>query len=511
MATNAAAYAERAMSDKLNGPDWAVNIELCDIINMDPRQAKDALKILKKRLTNKNPKIQLLALFLLETLSKNCGENVFQQIAERGILQEMVKMVKKKPELNVREKILTLIDTWQEALGGSGARYPQYYSAYNELQAAGVEFPPREENSVPIFTPPQAQSISAVHHPPISAFEDEQAIHDSLQSDASGLGLAEMKNAEDMADVLMEMLGALDCRKPEALKEEIIVELVDECVSYQRRVMLLVNSTVDEELLCRGLALNDVIQRVLNRHDEIAHGTSNAGIGAITETSNMPNVSHEDVESKDEFSQLSHRSSSRDSGLSQKPINSKPEPSRIDGILPPPPPPHLNGSSDPGVVDYLSDDLYTSAESPHKPSSPFSIPSPSNATTASPSLTPTVKPSPSPQPIFYEPQPAATSREASPGAWAIPPPPSRYNQRQQFFQQQQQQGGLPGSFHSSSSSSSYDSLVNHAQRLSLNSPTQPKPRKQEDALFKDLVDFAKAKSASSASSSKPSSGLSFGC
>ncbi|KAK9073172.1 hypothetical protein SSX86_007496 [Deinandra increscens subsp. villosa] len=486
----AAACAERATSDMLIGPDWAINIELCDLINMYPGQTKDVLKILKKRVVNKNPKIQLLALFVLETLSKNCGENVFQLIVERDILHDMVKIVKKKPDLNVREKILILIDTWQEALGGRGGRYPQYYEAYNELKSAGVDFPPREENSVPLFTPPQTHPI--VH--PTSPYEDA-AIQASLQTDASGLSLSEIVNAEGIADVLMDMLNALDPKNQEGIKEDLIVDLVDQCRSYQQRVMTLVNTTTDEKLLGKGLTLNDTLMRVLRRHDDISKGVAPTQpvVTMARESSVAPlvNVTHEDDESDDDFGQLSHRGQNRNQNATRT------EPVRAAPILPPPPSSKRPISSDSGLmVDYLSGDTYASKSSlAAKPSSkPSSPPPPSddyiNPTAIDDYINPTATDD------FIN--PTATLYTAEPTNVSIPPPPAKHSQRQHFFDQNQ----TPHS--SSGSGSSYDSLAGQTQNLSLDSSkTRPKKEKPEDALFKDLVDFAKAKSSSPSSSSYP--------
>ncbi|KAL4336118.1 hypothetical protein GQ457_07G022690 [Hibiscus cannabinus] len=512
MAHSAAAYAERATSDVLAGPDWALNIELCDIINMDPGQTKDAMKILKKRLGSKNAKIQLLALFVLDSLSKNCGENVFQQMVERDILREMVKIVKKKPDLSVREKILILIDAWQEAFGGSGGKYPQYFAAYNELRAAGVEFPPREENTVPLFTPPQTHPIT--HHP-VSAYEDA-AIEASLQSDASGLSLPEIQNASGLAAVLMDMLSALDPKTPEAVKQEVIVDLVDQCRSYQKRVMLLVNNTTDEELLCQGLALNDSLQRVLSRHDDFLKGNT-VPTGAVAENPVVPLVSinHEDDESEDEFAQLSHRSS-RDNSQGQGKRAPKSEPGQVDDPFLPPPASKSPVASNAGVVDYLSGDTYKTENSPEtRELPPHSVRTRTRTNPLAPSSPPYhsgdsgSSPLFSGQPVYDKPASLSKSADAEllpPAPWDTPAGnPSKFNQRQQLFGQQH---GYPGgsSNPSNGSGSSYDSLAGQTQNLSLNSTTPTKEVKPEDALFKDLVDFAKAKSSSS---SKPNNNRSF--
>lgn len=176
----------------------------------------------------------------------------------------------------------------------------------------------------------------------------------------------------------------------------------------------------------------------------------------------------------------------------------KKEPVQVSPLLPPPPPPMIQTYKETGAVDYLSGDTYRS-ERPYSP--PLNNNS-NNTNSNSNSLRS--------QPIYDEPNSLNKRGEGlisapwdSPQStpFSIPPPPSKYNQRQQFFEQKHVSPNNTSPM-SSGSGSSYDSLVGSTRNLSLqpSAPTRQQS-KPEDALFKDLVDFAKSKTSSS--SSKP--------
>ncbi|XP_073113417.1 TOM1-like protein 6 isoform X2 [Elaeis guineensis] len=236
--SSASVRVEKATSDLLIGPDWTLNMEICDSINSDQWQAKDVVKAVKKRLQHKSPKVQFLALTLLETMIKNCGDYVHFQVVERDILQEMVKIVRKK--------------------------------------RSGVEFPQRTPDSTLIFTPPVTRVTPIPRHPQAGygmISNSTLRLDEAMASEMANLSLSDLDSMQSVTELLSDMLKAVNPKDPGAVKDEVITDLVSQCRSNQRKVMQFVSSTRDEELLGQGLALNDNIQSLLAKHDAIASGS----------------------------------------------------------------------------------------------------------------------------------------------------------------------------------------------------------------------------------------------
>ncbi|KAL4308239.1 hypothetical protein GQ457_01G035480 [Hibiscus cannabinus] len=410
----AAVAVDKATSDLLIGPDWTMNIDICDSVNSNHWQAKDVVKAVKRRLQHKSSKVQLLALTLLETMVKNCGDYVHFQIAERNVLGEMVKIVRKKADMLVRDKILTLLDSWQEAFGGPGGKHPQYYWAYDELRRSGVEFPKRSSNAAPIFTPPATHpTMNPGYGMPSNS---ARRLDETMATEIESLSLSSLDSMRDVMELLSDMLQAVNPSDSVAVKDEVIVDLVNRCRSNQKKLMQMLTTTGDEELLARGLELNDGLQSLLAKHDAIAVGSplpiEAAGVSpkpteasssnksnemkSPTPNINPPNISppgpiatvarsHVDVEEEeeDDFAQLARRHSRAQFPSSQSasagtsgaivPISNATAttaPSSIpsNALALPDPPAPVRTSKEQDLIDLLS--LTLSTSTPHTPPTP---------------------------------------------------------------------------------------------------------------------------------------------
>ncbi|KAJ0978465.1 hypothetical protein J5N97_013939 [Dioscorea zingiberensis] len=394
---------EKATSDLLIGPDWTMNIDICDTINSDHWQAKDVVKAVKKRLQHKNPKVQFLALTLLETMIKNCGDSVHHQVVERDVMQEMIKIVRKKTDMQVREKILVLLDSWQEAFGGPGGKYPQYYWAYTELKRDLGWYFQSSADSTLIFTPPATHPTAIPRHLQANygmPNNSSMRLDEAMASEIANLSLSGLDGIRSVMELLSEMFRAVNPNDREAVKDEVITDLVSQCRSNQKRVLQLVNTTGDEELLGQALTLNDRLQSLLAMNDAIASGSplpieasTSSPVPSVPVTPPSPGPVNQNVDEEededDEFTQLARRNSKLKQASPETredletngqlvPISTTSTETEASSstasnalALPDPPTP-VRTTKEEDLIDLLSITLVTNPSSPHTPITPSS-------------------------------------------------------------------------------------------------------------------------------------------
>ncbi|KAF8011745.1 hypothetical protein BT93_I0015 [Corymbia citriodora subsp. variegata] len=278
----AAELVNTATSNKLAEVDWTKNIEICELVARDPGVSKDIIKTIKKRLGSKHSNAQLYAVMLLEMLMNNIGEPVHKQVIELGILPILVKIVKKKTDLPVRERIFLLLDATQTSLGGASGKFPQYYSAFYDLVSSGVQFPQRSLSILSDNAPAQAVRRSSGHPTPeaIKKSPSDREPASSRQngfSQQSGSHSSEssiVQKAHNALEVLKDVLDAVDARHPEIAKDEFTLDLVEQCSFQKQRIMQLVMTSRDEKVVSQAIELNEQLQNVLARHDALLLGRS---------------------------------------------------------------------------------------------------------------------------------------------------------------------------------------------------------------------------------------------
>lgn len=84
---------EQATDGSLASENWALNFEICDLVDESADGPKDAIKAIRKRLlqnAGKNYTVVMYTLTVLETCVKNCDKRFRILAASKDFVQELV-------------------------------------------------------------------------------------------------------------------------------------------------------------------------------------------------------------------------------------------------------------------------------------------------------------------------------------------------------------------------------------------------------------------------------------
>ncbi|XP_070581327.1 hepatocyte growth factor-regulated tyrosine kinase substrate-like [Ptychodera flava] len=135
---------DKATSQLLLEPDWDATLQICDSVRQGDVTAKYAVSSIRKKLSDRNPHVCLYALQVLESVVKNCGSQVYEEVATKSFMDEFRELIKTGSE-QIKHKLLELIQTWSHAFR-SEPNLKIVQDTYHLMKMEGYSFPPMKES-----------------------------------------------------------------------------------------------------------------------------------------------------------------------------------------------------------------------------------------------------------------------------------------------------------------------------------------------------------------------------
>ncbi|XP_077980543.1 hepatocyte growth factor-regulated tyrosine kinase substrate-like isoform X2 [Glandiceps talaboti] len=135
---------DKATSQLLLEPDWDATLQICDCIRQGDVTAKYAVGIIKKKMHDRNPHVCLYSLQVLESVVKNCGTQIYEEVATKAFMDEFRELIKTGSD-QVKNKILELIQTWTNAFRNE-PNLKIVQDTYHLMKMEGYTFPPVKDS-----------------------------------------------------------------------------------------------------------------------------------------------------------------------------------------------------------------------------------------------------------------------------------------------------------------------------------------------------------------------------
>ncbi|XP_065194568.1 TOM1-like protein 2 [Sycon ciliatum] len=303
--TPVGALIERSTKEDGDMRNDGINRAICYEVTSTDEGPGHAVKALKKRLfNNKNWRIVLNALSLLELLSRECGRPFQVIIAQREFLQSLVNLT--VPKANsptvVRDFVLLLIQKWAHDYENVH-ELVTICAMYETLKQKGTDFPSRELSELtPILslqrtgsdsplghrhTPaagggspslrqsarrspstPQQQRSSPVPQAPApvaAGAVPSGPVQPSTQQETKMR--AELNIVRTNTDVLKALLDELTPGQEAIGDFQLLQDLNSTCRTMRSRIVELIDRISHDELICELLGTNDHLNNAFMEYD----------------------------------------------------------------------------------------------------------------------------------------------------------------------------------------------------------------------------------------------------
>mmetsp|Transcript_19719 Transcript_19719/g.36327 ORF Transcript_19719/g.36327 Transcript_19719/m.36327 type:complete len:491 (-) Transcript_19719:6025-7497(-) len=258
---------EKATSETLIHPDLQLNMQCVELINYRPDVPKEAIKVLKRRLLSRNPKVQLLTIELLDLAVDNCSLPLHNQVASKDFTSAISQLARNRetPQLT-REKLAGLVQKWALKFDHSQDVLPGFNELYQSLKAAGMQFPPEPPGSRRQHFSEEPQPYSSSSSLSAPSVERRSLPSSKVEKLKKDLGVV-----EENIQLTNEIIDASDPRD-DATRNDILCQLVATLRAMESKLVKLISGVDDDELLNISIEMKDKVDFTLKRFEDLRHG-----------------------------------------------------------------------------------------------------------------------------------------------------------------------------------------------------------------------------------------------
>ncbi|XVF21576.1 hypothetical protein REPUB_Repub12eG0101500 [Reevesia pubescens] len=265
---------DEATLETLEEPNWGMNMRICAMINSEEFNGTEIVRAIKKKISGKNIVSQRLSLDLLEACTMNC-EKVASEVASEKVLEEMVKMIENPhTDHGNRERALQLIGAWGQS--DDLAYLPVFHQTYMSLKGRPTHLPVDDGNSSLLH-----QTLESYMGEPLPPSENYPVNNTGFHGNdfAYNYGSLSVEQKKELFEVTRNSLEVLSSMlstetEPKPTKDELTESMLEKCKQSQPVIQMIIESTTDDDgILFEALNLNDELQHVISKFEELEAGS----------------------------------------------------------------------------------------------------------------------------------------------------------------------------------------------------------------------------------------------